>query len=67
MSIVVVRLTKLYIIVLTTPLDGLAGIAVACYFSVRGIGVACADVAVFAIDFTDILGKQPDPEPRTHL
>ena len=59
MAVVVVDEGELGVVVLATPLDGLGDIAICCDFSVGGVGVGGAEVAVLAEDFADVLGEIP--------
>ena len=60
MAIVIVYQAEFGIIVLAAPLDGLVD-AVATFrcFTIGGVGVGGADVAVGAVEFADILGQVP--------
>ena len=59
MAVVVVDEGELGVVVLAAPLDRLGDIAVCCDFSVGGVGVGGAEVAVLAEDFADVLGEIP--------
>ena len=59
MAIVIVYQAEFGIIVLAAPLDGLPSVTAFRYATVRGVGVACADVTVRAVEFTDVLGQVP--------
>ena len=59
MAVVIVDEGEFGVVVLAAPLDGLGDIAVCCDFSVGGVGVGGAEVAVLAEDFADVLGEIP--------
>ena len=56
MAVVIVHQPQLSIIVLAAPLDGLPCVTTFRYFTIGGIGVACANIAVCAVDFADVFG-----------
>ena len=43
---------------LAAPLDGLGYVPLLCYCSVGGVGVGGADVGVWIVDLTDVLGDR---------
>ena len=60
MAVVIVHQAQLSIIVLAAPLDGLVDFVGAFrYFSIGGVAVGGANVAVGAVEFADILGQVP--------
>ena len=59
MAVVVVDEGGFGVVVLATPLDGLGDIAICRDFSVGGVAVGGAEVAVLAEDFADVLGEIP--------